>query len=118
MRINPWKNKEDKVNSQFGDNTDTDLLPELHSVPMQPTSLKNREQNLPNDILLEAMKIAGNEKDLENWFDDLPVLFDIKDENWIHLYGLVNNNATTASTDLIKLIFKLQNIWLNYKEFN
>lgn len=66
---------------------------------MQPTSLKNREQNLPNDILLEAMKIAGNEKDLENWFDDLPVLFDIKDENGIHLYELVNNHATTASTD-------------------
>lgn len=60
------ENEEDNAISQFGDNTDTDSLPELHSVPMQPTSLKNREQNLPNDILLEAMKIAGNEKDLEN----------------------------------------------------
>lgn len=45
------------------------------------------------------MKIVGNEKDLENWFDDLFVLFDIKDENWIYLYELENNYVIMVSID-------------------
>lgn len=60
------ENEDDNASSQFGNTMETDSLTELHSPPIQPTSLKNTEQNLSNEILPEAMQIVGIENDPDN----------------------------------------------------
>lgn len=81
--------------------TDTSQTP-YSSSSIQPTSSKNSEENPFNDILSEAVQIAGIKNDQEYGLDDLPDLLDTHAENLNHSYGLVNNHANTVNGDTVK----------------
>jgi len=91
--------EEDIVSQLLGDDMDTDSLPDLHSPSKQTASSKSPESNSSNDILSEAIQIAGIENDQENGFDDIPDLFEIQDENSNHSYASEDNYANIANND-------------------
>lgn len=95
------ENEDDGASPQLSGDMDTDSLPELNISSIQPTSPKNSEETPFNDILSEAIQIAGIENDQEYGLDDLPDLLDTHAENLNHSFGLVDNHANTTNDDTV-----------------